>query len=191
MNGSIVVGRQDGFTFVEVIVVLMLVGILAATAGMGISLFMKGYVTARENVSIAQKASLAMERMTRELESLTEIDATSNGTCIRYRIATESSDYRRIQYAGNQIQLDLASTVDCDRAESGKTLTDRVAAGTFSLRYETESGLASSPPSNLRDLRAIRIGFDLERTDNVADMDFSLTVNPRNSGAMKGPGIEP
>ena len=184
-------GSDDGFTFVEVIVVMLLVGILAATTGMGIAMFMKGYVTTRENVSIAQKASLAMERMTRELEALTEIDDTSNGTCIRYRIATESTDFRRIQYVDNQIQLDLTSTADCDGTEAGKTLTDRVEAGTFSLKYETQSGEASSPPTSLRDLLAIHIAFSLERNDNLEGSDFSLAINPRNSGAMKGPGITP
>ena len=180
-----------GFTLVEIIVTMLLVSVLAALTGMGIAIFMQGYVTTRENVDIAQKAALAMERITRELESMTVIDATSDTTCIRYRIGTESDNFRRIQYYDNQIQLDLTSTVDCDGSETGKTLTDRVAAGSFSLGYETAAGTASSPPASFRDLLAIHLDFDLERKDALAANDFSLIINPRNTGAMKGPGIRP
>ena len=190
-NGVSGKSPDDGFTLVEIIVVMLLVSVLASITGMGISIFMQGYVTTRENVAIAQKAALAMERITRELEALTEIDATSDNTCIRYRIATESDDYRRIQYDDGQIQLDLTSTVDCDGSETGKTLTDRVEAGSFDLGYETDAGTASSPPTTLRELLAIHLAFNLERQDNLEANDFSLAINPRNTGSMKGVGITP
>ncbi|MBI9083061.1 MAG: type II secretion system protein [Desulfobacterales bacterium] len=182
---------DSGFTLVEVIVTMLLVGVMAALTGMGIAIFMQGYVTTRENVDIAQKAALAMERITRELEALTEIDVTSDATCIRYRIGTESDNFRRIQYYDNQIQLDLTSTVNCDGTEDGKTLTDRVEAGSFSLGYESGTGTASSPPTAFRDLLAIHLAFHLERKDALAANDFSLAINPRNTGVMKGVGISP
>lgn len=184
---------ESGFTLIEIIVTMLLVSVLASITGMGISIFMEGYVTTRENVAIAQKAALAMERITRELEAMTEIDATSDNTCIRYRIGTESDNFRRIQYYDNQIQLDLTSTVDCDGSETGKTLTDRVEAGSFSLGYETDLDTvpANSPPPNFRDLLAIHLKFDLERRDTLAANEFLLVINPRNTGAMKGVGIRP
>ena len=55
--------RKDaGFTLIEVVLSLIIVGMMAAIAGMGIVTGTKGYVMARENAHIAQKAQLAMAR---------------------------------------------------------------------------------------------------------------------------------
>jgi prepilin-type N-terminal cleavage/methylation domain-containing protein len=184
-------GQECGFTLVEVIISLVIVGVMAAVAGMGIVIFMKGYATTRENVIIAQKAALATERTNRELETVVEIDATSDDTCIRYRPEMVSGGFRKLQYNDGKIELDMTSTVDCDGTESGNTLTDRLESGTFSITYETAAGEASSPPADILDLLAIHMSFSMERQDGLAANAFNLTINPRNTGSMKGPGIRP
>ena len=47
---------QKGFTLIEIVVTLVLVGILAALGGFGIVQAVKGYITVKENSAITQKA---------------------------------------------------------------------------------------------------------------------------------------
>ncbi|MBW1821185.1 MAG: prepilin-type N-terminal cleavage/methylation domain-containing protein [Deltaproteobacteria bacterium] len=52
--------NETGFTLIEIVVSLVLVGMMAAIAGMGIVTGTKGYLLAKENSHMAQKAQLAM-----------------------------------------------------------------------------------------------------------------------------------
>ena len=52
-----------GFTLIEMIASLAIVGILAAIAGIGLVQFAEGYVLARSGAESAQKAQLATMRM--------------------------------------------------------------------------------------------------------------------------------
>lgn len=66
--------RQRGFTLIEVIVVLTLVGLLAAMSGFGLVTVARGYLMASENAAVTQKAQLAMTRLGREIMECFDCD---------------------------------------------------------------------------------------------------------------------
>ena len=52
---------------------LLIVGILGAIAGMGLVTGMRGYMQAKENAHLAQKAQIALTRINRELIELEKV----------------------------------------------------------------------------------------------------------------------
>ncbi len=73
-------GHRAGFTLIEVVASLLIVGILGAIAGMGLVTGLRGYMQAKENGHLAQKAQIAMARIKRELLEITDVIKVSNGT---------------------------------------------------------------------------------------------------------------
>lgn len=69
--------HQSGFTLIETIVVLVMVGIMAAVAGMGLIQITQGYIFSRLNAATAQKGQIAMARITKELGTITSVTAAT------------------------------------------------------------------------------------------------------------------
>jgi prepilin-type N-terminal cleavage/methylation domain-containing protein len=69
---------EKGFTLIEAIVSLLLIGIMAAIAGMGLVKIVEGYVFAKQNAETAQKAQIAIARIVKELGAASAI--TTAGT---------------------------------------------------------------------------------------------------------------
>lgn len=183
--------REAGFTLVEVIASLVLIGIVAAALGTAIVHGMQGFVFTRENIAVAQKAQLALSRIQLELTGLTELDAAASGAnCLRYRVATESPYYRAIGLNNGNLELAVSDINDQGCPGSGNpgvTLVDRVNA--FTLQYEDTSGTVSAiPPPLLDDLTSIRVGLALQRADTNPAEVFATSVNPRNNGRWNMPG---
>ncbi|MFH1975710.1 MAG: type II secretion system protein [Pseudomonadota bacterium] len=70
--------RQKGFTMIEVIAVLLIVGILAAFAGIGIVNAVQGYIFSKDNATISEKAQLALSHINRELMECYNCSGSSN-----------------------------------------------------------------------------------------------------------------
>jgi len=116
--------QPRGFTLIEVIVTLILVGITAVLAGMWIVSVANGYLFARENSANVQKGQLAMTRLTKEFAAIQSVDVgTSNATQITYTRADSSGITVSVTAAkvGTLLQL------------NGQTLTDNVSS--FTLSY--------------------------------------------------------
>jgi len=62
--------RRLGFSLLEMILVMVLVGILVAVAGVAMVPIARSFVMSRTNLETGQKAQLALARITRELSAI-------------------------------------------------------------------------------------------------------------------------
>jgi prepilin-type N-terminal cleavage/methylation domain-containing protein len=138
--------NKKGFTLLEVIVSLVLIGIIAAIAGIGLVQITEGYVLARKNAETVQKAQIAMTRMIKELGSIMTI-SSSSATSITY--TRSGSVTNTIQLSGELVQI------------SGSTLIDNVTA--FSLTYYDA---ADSTTTTAASIRRINISLTVRGADN-------------------------
>ena len=179
--------KEAGFTLIEVIASLIIIGIITVFAGMAIVTGVKGYVFARDNTSISQKAQLTMTRMSRELMELTNItdvdqsmpnampnvtyERLDGSSMIRQTIYLDSSD------SSNKI-IKIAAGAS---ASGGDELVDGV--GSFTLTYYKGTNNWVAGTDDIQLLSAIKIDLDLTRSDGSGDVAFSTTINPRNTGS--------
>ena len=81
--------KNSGFTLIEIVLSLTMLGFMSIVAGMGIVSFTKGFVFVKKNIHVAQKSQLAMARLNRELMELSDIDDASVSTEIS--VSSDSS----------------------------------------------------------------------------------------------------
>ena len=179
--------NESGFTLIEAVISLMIVGILAAFAGMAIVTGTKGYVQTRENSHLAQKAQMSMARIHRELMEITDIEAfddTGTEPWIKFR---NPKGRQKLARRGDTLQLHSESNID---DPTGDLLVDQVAG--FSLNFFQGSNAwavankNSILPEEIQLLSAIQISFDLVRKEANSTLNFSTTVYPRNTNNFGG-----
>ncbi|MEN6422817.1 MAG: type II secretion system protein, partial [Smithella sp.] len=168
---------QKGFTLMEVIVTLVLVGILAALGGMGIVQAVKGYVTVRENSATSQKAQMAMARITREIVELNNISASTVSSTVLPITNISQIDKVTGSIVGDRvIEFDAANkTVRINN----DTLIDGVSNLTFTY-YSDNATWTYGSYVNL--LSAVGVNMTLTNPS----MTFQTVVAPRNNGNMGG-----
>ncbi len=137
--------RDRGFTLIEVIVVLVLVGLLAAMAGFGITTGVRGYLMAAENADITQKAQLAMTRLSREILECFDCDGNPETITLDYEY-NNILGTRVLDHDGNTVTLngsplvEGASDLTLERESDGRisiTLVMSHQQGGGDLTFET------------------------------------------------------
>jgi len=167
---------ESGFSLIEIIIALILVGLLAVVAGMGLVIGTQGYLFARENTQIAQKGQLAMARLSRELMELIDVSAAASSSII----FESTSGNRAIALVDDEIKIRDGSSLPT--LLTGDALVDNVAAGGFTLSYFKGTQTWVPGTDDIKLLSAIQIDFVLTRSDSgIGDMTFSTTINPRNN----------
>lgn len=160
--------QQAGFTLIEIIAALVLVGIIAVFAGMFLSTGMRGALLARQAEENAQKAQIALSRLSLELRDINGGPAGGaprvlTSSSIEYTSsATGLSGARKLAYnsGSHTITLDPAST------STAYTLVDGVSNCTM---YSN----GTSANSNI----TFTVTFSLTNTG----ASFSVTVKPRHT----------
>jgi prepilin-type N-terminal cleavage/methylation domain-containing protein len=142
--------NQSGFTFIEVVMAIVIVSIVSVMAGMGLVQITNAYVFAKKNAVAAEQAQVTLTRLTKEFSAIQSISAATAAS-ITY---TRSGTSHTLSWAGaNQpILLD------------GDILMDKVTS--FNLSYYNINTV--SPPFTLS-LVAIN-----QRT---AVIQITLTIN--------------
>lgn len=68
--------REAGFTLIEIIVTLVLVGILSVFAGLFMTTFLNGYFMVKNNSDTAMKAQMALDRISIELRDISPVSVS-------------------------------------------------------------------------------------------------------------------
>lgn len=174
--------HSGGFTLIEVIVSLALLGILAAVFGMGLTAAVESFYFSRNNVLAAQKGQLAMQRLARELTELTAVQQADADTIVYQRIENNPDPVvknLKIHYDTAQRAVLLYSDSD-----AGYVLCDQVAG--LELQYFSGSDPWGTT-DGLQRLSAIELTLELDRPEDAAHPQrFNTLVHPRNTRNVGG-----
>jgi len=173
------IDSQKGFTLIEVIIVMVLVGILAVLGGMGIVQAVKGYVTVKENSASSQKAQLAMARITREIVELNNITASNVSSTILPITNISQMDASNNIVGNRTIVFDSTSnTVKIN----DDILINNVSNVTFTYYAGSNTWTYGS---NINLLSGIGVNMTLTGSNTL----FQTIVAPRNNGNLGGATI--
>lgn len=158
---------QKGFTLVELIVTLVLVGIIGTFTTLFMYTGLNGYLRAKDTSEGALKAQIALDRISLELKDINEITDFNSNTNIDYTTASESLPFaRRIRYdsVNDEILLSVAGT-EYPLLDDVQTFS--LTANTRDLNYYTGGAL---------EVESIEVSF----TVGEIERSFNARIFPRN-----------
>jgi len=154
--------NEKGFTMIEVIVSLILIGIMGVIAGMGFVAITRGYIFSQQNNETSLKAQVAMAKMVKEIgmqniETNTIKSATATSIGYNYDNPSDGSVSHTIALSGTQIQFD------------GITLVDNVNSLVIDYYDCCSSTKLPTPVSaaNLLKIRRVDISFGLTGAEGI------------------------
>ncbi len=125
--------RQRGFTLIELVISIMVLGILGATAAYGIQNGVIAFQTTQETLDSLGKLRYATERLTRELREVRRDPLDSS----RYDIATFGTNgIEFIKQDGTEVTVAVSGstlTLEYDNPAGAYILTDQLTS--FTLGY--------------------------------------------------------
>ncbi len=169
------IGGNKGFTLIEMIVVLILVGIIAAAAGLGMVQAVQGMVFTKMNAVTVQKGQLAMTKLVKEFNNISAVDpdpANTNASKITftsYKAGVSGS--HTAGFAGSAVTFGPNLALNAN-----DIMTDQVSSFTLNY-YDSYDSVGATTWQSSR--RIIEITLRLTGAGNVVS-EFKERVTPRN-----------
>ena len=145
--------NNRGFTLIEVIVSLVLVGIIGAIVGMLLVQISKGFVFSKKTAATAQKGQITISRLVKEFSTITSI---SSGTATSITFTRDPGVTHTISWAGANNPLLIATDIVTDNVNS------------FNLQYYDSYNDPSPSPSYLPSTAMIEITLELKGADDIS-----------------------
>ncbi len=187
---------HKGFTLIEIIVTLVLVGLLAATGGMAIVQAVNGYVMTKQNAETTQKYQMAMSRINREIREMINIDSDSTATSIAINgvnnCLSATDCVRTIGLDGTSVKIASGSSTSL---ANGDVLLDNVSS--FNITYYNQNTSSSTwSVGNDQSLTGVKVdllinlpgGGTLSSVSSSANTSKEI-IAPRNNGNLGGTTI--
>jgi len=170
MSGVLrIIGPQAGFSLIEMILVLVLLGVMGVGAGFGISTVVNGFLFSRDSVATAAKGQLALLRLSREFRVIT---AVTNASVSSIQFTALHGDGVTQSYTVTQ----NGNTITVNDGVNNDILVDQVNSLTLAY-YDTYNGAAQTTWSSAR--KIIQATIALNGPDGTI-LSFSTRVTPRN-----------
>ncbi len=173
-----------GFTLIEVIATLVIIGIVAVFAGFGIMEGMTAYFTGKENIAAMQKAQLTLARFKSEIATMDRI-LSSGGDSLRftsYRDDPPQKTYE-VSKSGQAINLSVDG--------SSHTLMDSAGAGSLFTYYNSNGSAGWTTGNGFQNLKYVEITVGVKKKDlsgsSAQTIQFTTVAVPRNNGASNAP----
>lgn len=168
--------RKQGFTLIEIVVTLVLVGILSSIAGMGVVKAMEAYVFTRESSAMAQKTQAAFARLSKTIINISDVDFTGIGDPSKKLIVT--LERANVEVTETYEFADGALTLTVSDATAHILIDglDTDASGFIYLENDGSNWNTSSPED---DLSRIQIVFAMTSSSGQT-VTFPGTFVPRN-----------
>ncbi|MDP2848778.1 MAG: type II secretion system protein [Humidesulfovibrio sp.] len=159
--------RQAGFTLIELIAVMVILGLISVFAGIFITTGVKGSIAARQAQENAQRAQIALQRISLELR-----DVQRGHTAGSAPVVTATS----IKYGTSEPSLGGARTLAYDAVNKRLTLTP-TNPGTAQILAD---GVETCTMGFTGAAATSDIVFTVTFTLTGTSAPFSITVKPRN-----------
>ncbi len=189
--------NAKGFSLIEVIAVLVIMGILAVGLSMGLIKGVEQYLFASEATEISQKAQLAMARIKKELVGIISVDSIS-GNQIRYTRPYSPPSCQNsngctfiIQKSGSSI---LLTNLQPDGGADSQVLIDNVldpyAGGDVFLVFKdfNDATWTVESGNTVNDLAKIEVLLVLTYGSG-STIRLNSTINPRQSDKLNAPNL--
>jgi prepilin-type N-terminal cleavage/methylation domain-containing protein len=187
---------KQGFTLIEMIVVLVIMGIVAVVLVNVIVYSMQAYIFARNADQLSQKAQLAMARIKIELTDNTNV-STATSTQITYTVPKSAAPPSCTTAAGCQYTLLLSGTQvtlqDVTNSGTAQVLIDGLTAGNNGnnfLNYYQSDGTAWATTNGFSSLNKIVVNFYLNNDTGsgvVIPVSYEGSINPRANTILNAP----
>ena len=172
--------QQNGFTLIEVIAVLFLMGIVALALATTMVTAVEGYLFSKDSANAAQKGQLALARISKELLQATAI-TTATGTTIAYTTLAGS-----FQIVKNNDKITLEKTDS--PVYAAQTMIDNVetnyGADVF-FKFEKLDGSGWTTADNINILHVVKITLKLTGVTGMRIPTLQTTINPRQNDPQK------
>lgn len=144
--------NKKGFTLIEIIISLVLIGIVAAVVGMASVHMVKSFLFSEKNVDTLLKGQIAIARLEKELNNIKAVSASSANSITFTSYRDDAT--RTISLSGNDLSL----------AKNGEPdiLTDQVSSFTivYYNTYNSSAGTTFAPETKIIEINLVLTGTD-------------------------------
>ena len=175
--------RTTGFTLLELIVTMVLMGIIGGVFVNSLVYGIEQYEASRRIAGITQKARTALTRMHMELAEMKSLDSAHTGDI-------DGSGFYFVDHNGNAASFVLSSGRVL--MNGSHPLVDDLGtypSGQALFTYEDENGNAWQPSDGFDDLREVNITLLMD-TITGQPKQFTHSVNPRKTTVPNAPRME-